>query len=386
MTGQPGGSSAALPAPATDISDKVNRLRLASFDDYEQIRAVQEANGLSTKTREQWLHLWQNNPASSELPGWPTGWVLENEQGRVVGAFENVPCLYRLGGRTYVCAFGRGWAVEAAYRMYALQFIVRQMRQTNVDLFLTTTANSRTTEILTRSGWSQVPVGRWDRSAVWVTNYAEAARGCLSKAPRFAASVFGPLLSATLRWKDAAPLRSQRSDYRWELHWCTDFDARFDRFWEELEERNPHQLLSVRSRETLRWHFKYALQEKRLAILSASDSTRLIAYAVFERRPIPSLGVERALLVDFQTLAADRDLVAAMISFAAKRYREERVPIMENVGCWLEARQQLVNRPRFHRVLRSWTFVYYSRNQELAGSLRNPESWCPTQFDGDASL
>jgi hypothetical protein len=356
------------------------------LDDYEQIRAVQAANGLSTKTREQWLHLWQNNPACWELPGWPTGWVLENECGSIVGALENVPCLYRLGGRTYVCAFGRGWAVESAYRVYALQLIVSQMRQPNVDLLITTTAGSRTTEVLTRSGWSQAPVGRWDRSAVWVTNYAETARSCLVKTPRFISSLAGPILSATLRWKDAAPWRSRPSDSRWKLRWCADFDDRFDRFWEELEEQNSQRMLAVRSAQTLQWHFKYAVQENRLAILSASEGGRLIAYAVFERRAVPSLGVERALLVDFQTLAADRDLVAAMIAFAVERYREERLPIMENVGCWLEATQPLTNRPRFRRVLGSWSYLYYSKNQELAGRLRDPQAWYPTQFDADASL
>jgi hypothetical protein len=170
------------------------------------------------------------------------------------------------------------------------------------------------------------------------------------------------------------------------LRWCADFDERFDGFWEELEEQNSRRMLTVRSAQTLRWHFKYALQENRLAILSASEGGRLIAYAVFERRTVPSLGVERALLIDFQTLAADRDLVAAMIAFAVERYREERVPIMENVGCWLEATQPLTNRPRFRRVLGSWSYLYYSKNQELAGRLRDPQSWYPTQFDADASL
>jgi hypothetical protein len=145
-------------------------------------------------------------------------------------------------------------------------------------------------------------------------------------------------------------------------------------------------MLAVRSAQTLQWHFKYALQQNRLAILSASDGARMIAYAVFERRPVPSLGMERALLIDFQTLAGDRDLVAAMISFAAERYGEERVPIMENVGCWLEATQPLTHRPRFRRVLGSWSYLYYAKNQELAGRLRAPESWYPTQFDADASL
>jgi hypothetical protein len=83
---------------------------------------------------------------------------------------------------------------------------------------------------------------------------------------------------------------------------------------------------------------------------------------------------------------ADRDLVAAMISSAVERYREERVPVMENVGCWLEARQPLMKRPRFRRVLGSWSYLYYSKDQELAGRLRDSESWYPTQFDADASL
>ena len=59
---------------------------------------------------------------------------------------------------------------------------------------------------------------------------------------------------------------------------------------------------------------------------------------------------------------------------------------MENVGCWLEATQPLMNPPRFRRVLRSWSYLYYAKNQELATRLRDPASWYPTQFDADASL
>jgi hypothetical protein len=92
------------------------------------------------------------------------------------------------------------------------------------------------------------------------------------------------------------------------------------------------------------------------------------------------------LLVDFQALEADRNLVGAMISIAVERYREERIPIMENVGCWLEATQPLTNRPRFRRVLGNWSYLYYAKNQELALRLRDPRSWYPTQFDADASL
>jgi hypothetical protein len=359
-------------------------LRVATFDDYEQIAAVEAANGLSTKPRDQWLHLWQNNPACRQLPDWPIGWVLETHSGRIVGALENVPCLYRLAGRTYVAAFGRGWAVDMAYRVYALQLIVRQMRQPHVDLFLTTTANSRTTALLNGWNWSQVPVGRWDRSVFWMASYAQAARSLLVKTPRFVSSLAAPLLSGAFRCEDAA--RRRRGPHRWELRWWAGFDQCFDQFWAELQQANSHRLLAVRTSENLRWHFKYALDQNRLSILTASLGSRLIAYALFERRPVPSLHLERALLIDFQSLTHDPGLVAAMISFALDHYRVERVPIIENMGCWLEARQPLTPRPHFRRVLGSWSYLYHATNHELAETLRNPDPWYPTQFDADASL
>src|SRR6266478_2521078 len=111
-------------------------LRLALPDDYGQIAALGAANGLSTKPREQWLHLWLENPAYQQLPGWPIGWVLENEDGRIVGALDNVPCLYRFGGRTYVGAFGRGWVVDIRHRAFGL-LLLAQFQQPNVDLRVT---------------------------------------------------------------------------------------------------------------------------------------------------------------------------------------------------------------------------------------------------------
>jgi hypothetical protein len=160
-------------------------LRPASFDDYDQIAAVGVANGLSVKPREQWLHLWQKNPAYQQLPNWPIGWVLEDEDGRIVGSLENVPCLYRFGGRTYVGGFGRAWVVDLRYRPFSLLLMVRQRRQPGVDLRVTTTPSPRASTLLIKQGWSKVPVGEWDRSAFWVTSYAQTLKRFLkAKTPR----------------------------------------------------------------------------------------------------------------------------------------------------------------------------------------------------------
>src|SRR5207245_10982314 len=47
-------------------------MREASFRDYDQIAALQIRNGLSTKSYEDWLALWSDNPVYKKRVGhWP---------------------------------------------------------------------------------------------------------------------------------------------------------------------------------------------------------------------------------------------------------------------------------------------------------------------------
>lgn len=362
-------------------------LRPASFEDYDQIAALEEANGLSSKPREQWLHLWQNNPAYQQLPGWPIGWVLEDENGRIVGSLQNVPCLYRFDGRTYVGGFGRGWAVDVRYRAFSLLLIVRQLQQPNVDVRLTSTASPKTTAVLTKQGWSRVPAGEWDRSALWVASYAQTVRRYLAtKTPSIVSGLAGPLLHLPLLVKDIISARPRRFKINCELEWCTGFDGRFDQFWAELESQNSRVLLATRDRQTLVWHFKYALEQNRIWILTACDGPRLLAYAILERRDAQALDLTRMLLVDFQALASDQDLASAMISCVLDRCRRDGIQVLENIGCWLEKVQPHVRRAPHRRDLGNWSYLYQATNQGLADALKRPESWYPTQYDTDASL
>jgi hypothetical protein len=378
-----------IPTLALETDDRAHRplLRPASFDDYDQMAAVEAANGLSIKPREEWLHLWQSNPAYLERPDCPIGWVLEAPNGRIVGCVGNVPSFYRLGGRTYMGTFARGWAVDTKYRAFSLLLLARQLQQRDVDLHVTSTASPKTTALLSQRGWSRVPAGEWDRSAFWVTSYAQALpRYLAAKMPRPFSSLAATLLYPPLLLKDVLSGRGRGGQSPCELRWCAGFDERFDEFWTELENRNPDVLLSVRSRRTLAWHFKYALEQNRIWILTACDGPRLVAYAILERRHSQAFDVSRMLLVDFQALAKDRTLASAMVSCILERCRREGVAVLENAGCWLEKKQPLTNRAPYRRDLGNWCYVYHTRNPNLSGVLQNAESWDPTQYDADASL
>lgn len=381
-----------LEAPPAGSPKKHPMLREACFDDYDQITAVQTANQLTVKPRREWLHLWQNNPAYQALSDWPIGWVLEDQDGRLVGSLENVPCLYRLNGRTIVGAFGRGWAVNPEYRAYSLLLLLRQLQQPGVGLRVTNTASPRTSAVLSQQGWRRVPAGQWDRSALWVASYTQILQDYL--APRARSLISDRLARAwwtSALFKDPLFGRVFKLESGLELRWCAKFDERFDQFWSELEEQRGDVLLLDRSRQALEWHYKYALAAGRIWILTVCDGPRLVAYAIFERKEGQRVDFPKLVLVDYQSLVKEEELKheelpRAVISCALKRCRKASVPVLENVGCWLGALHPAAKRARFHRTFGGWSYLYQTSSPELASALQAPETWYPTQYDADASL
>jgi hypothetical protein len=376
-------STLAVPLKPTVARAKGPTLRIAAFDDYDRLAELQREHGLSVKPRDEWLHLWQGNPAY--VPGWPIGWVLEAANGRLVGSLENVPCLYRMRGRSYLAAFGRGWAADLQYRAFAMMLIIKQLQQRGVDLRLTSTASPRTSELLLQRGWSRVPAGEWDRSGFWVTNYPRAARSLLrSRIPGPLATVAAAAAYPALRVANAFTGRPRSSPTGHDLCWTDEFDQRFDRFWRETEQANPDVLLSVRDRETLNWHFKFSLEQNRLWILTAHRGPRMVAYTIFQRREIQSLKLSRIMLVDYQTLDPDPRLASNLMASAWERCRREGMDVLENFGCWMEPAAAV--RAPHHRDFESWCYLYQAEGRELKEGLESAGAWRPTQYDADASL
>ncbi len=191
-----------------------------------------------------------------ELGDWPIGWVVDDGDGQIVGSLGNVPSFVYFGGKKYVSAAGRGWAVDVQFRALSVMLLARQLKQSGADMNVIGTPSSTTAALCSQLGWSKAPVGEWNRSRFWVANYAAAAQGYLdAKLPKLLSRALGAILSPPLRLKDSLAGRQPlNSDYHFD--WCTFFDDRFDGMWQELKEQRPNLLLGSRDSDTLNWHFK----------------------------------------------------------------------------------------------------------------------------------
>lgn len=342
---------------------------------------------MRAKSYEEWTHLWANNPVYQEFPDWPIGWVFENDDNEIVGHIANVPLSYEFNGRRIIAAASGALVADSRYRTYAFRLLSHCLSQRNVDLLVDTTANATAAKAHEVFRSIRVPAGTWDRSVFWITNNRGFTASLLArKNVPFAKPLSVPLSLGLCLKKGTTKIRLQAQKNSCEVSDCTHFDQRFDDFWRALTKRYPSLLLATRSQQVLRWHFKYALAQQRVWIVTATHGSRLVAYSLFMRCDIPEFGLKRVRLVDFQTLEGKNELLLPMLDWALERCRAEGVCMMEALG-FASDKQTIIDRVApYKRKLSSWLYFYKVNDQKLAQDLKHPKVWDPSCFDGDASL
>lgn len=361
------------------------KLREASFKDYDQIAVLESQYGLKAKSYEEWSHLWLGNPLYQELQaGWSIGWVLEDDNDRIVASMGNIPLLYEFEGRRILTASGRSWVAAPEYRSASLLLLDHVINQRYVDLYLNTTVNPASAAAVGVFECPRVPVGIWDEAAFWITHYRGFAESLLARGNYRLAKPLTYPLSAAMYVKDRLTTKAwDAGDV--EVTTCPAFDDRFNDFWAALKSRSPQLLLAIRTREVLEWHYKYALLNNRLWIATVVDGPQIIAYAVFDRRD-NRFGLKRARLVDFQSLDGSTALLPPLLSWALRRCRAQGIHVLENIGRWLERGELFDMIAPYRRKLLTWIYFYRANNPALAQSLSDRGAWAPSLFDGDASL
>ncbi len=361
-------------------------VREASLIDYRHIAKLLSDNGLETKSFEEWRDLWIANPIYRERKGrWPIGWVLETDEGELVGFLGNIPLAYVLNGEPLVIAATHAWAVDSRYRSYALLLLDHYFSQANVDLYLSTTVNALASQAFTSFGSQRVPVGAWDTSLFWIGHYRGFTQSWLRMKQRsfprsISAILAAALWSKTRNARRAIDLTRNTS----QVEPCAGFDYRFSAFWEALLHKEQQFLLATRTQEILNWHFAHARLQQKLWILAVARNSSLDSYAIFLRQDNARYGLKRIRLVDFQTLSRNSSDLLPMVAWAVHYCRERNIDMLECVDWGISSAVAALFPTQ--RRLPCWLYYYKTKSRFLARALANPNAWKPTAFDGDSSL
>jgi hypothetical protein len=357
-------------------------LRVATFADFAQIADLAGRHDLPPGPFESWRRLWLENPAY--FPSTPIGWVLQN-RAEIVGFLGNIPLHYELDGQLVRTVSPRAWVVEESYRGYTLLLGDALVRQPNVDLILS--SPGRGSPAMAAMGSKPIPQRLQSRSSFWITDPVGFSRAYVTsrKLRRALPSIFPHLMAAVLSVRNAwrggriAPA-SQRAEL------CSEFDARFDRFWQELRRQRRDVLLGRRDRAALDWHFGPALQQGKAILAVCDHDGHLSAYGIFLCADNPAVGLRRMLLVDAQQLHGSRSEFPAILAAALAECRRRKVHMVEVPASRLEETEIVREMAPHRRRVPPVATCFYKTSGRLETELREERRWDITAFDGDRSL
>ncbi|HZZ52057.1 MAG TPA: hypothetical protein VFE65_34605 [Pseudonocardia sp.] len=362
------------------------RLRRAQFQDYPHISRLTSQYFHRQLPDTVWKRLYTDNPLWSRVGGrWPIGWVLENDDGEVVGSFLNIPSRYYLDGVELICASGSRWAVQPEYRGYASWLMDEHFNQPGVDLLINATASPTATPVLSNFA-ERVPVGDWANRAVRIIKYRNVASEVLEMKRLPGQRVAGPVLAGGLRVKDLALTPRLPELPRGVVgETLVQFDSRFDSFWTTLVQQNWHKLLAVRNQRTLEWHYGGPLRSGSLLICTASRNGVLLAYCVLKEHSFERLNLQSMQIIDYQTVADDLDLLPGLLRLALDHPRAAQVDIVESLCVGLPELRGFERAATLRYRRPSWSLYYQASGSDLQERLQSPEVWCPSGYDGDTS-
>lgn len=378
----------AISAPMNQASQPAPRLRIARFEDYQQIARVELAHNFQVQPESDWRSLWLDNPLWPHVKhDWPMGWVLENTEGCIVGSVVNVPSLYTFRGNELISANGRAWVVDPEYRGFALWLMDEYFNQSGTDLFINTTVGPKAVESLSVFS-ARIPLGNWETVAYCPTGYRGFAQHAMKTLGIPGAGVLAFGVGTAIRLVDAMRFRSLREPPAGiEIAESERFDGRFDAFWKELVRQNPDKLLAARDSAALSWHFAIPMRRKCLRILTASRDGVLRAYCILKRQdPTHEQGIRRMRLVDYQSVDPQEDLLSPLVARALQLCAQEKIDLLEHQGTGLPKMRAFDAYAPYRRKLKSWPFYYHAADPALDTELRRPERWDPSAYDGDTSF
>jgi hypothetical protein len=362
------------------------RVRPSTFDDAAGIAQVHKRNAMGCLNTVEWRKGWEDYPFEQEFRDVPIGWVLETEDGSIVGTLDNVHLLYEIDGRRIKACIAAGWAVDVEHRGKALQLMTTFLRQKGIDLWLNVSASATTAQILTGLRISRIPIPEYDVPCFWAVRPRNFAKAVLTRKSIWGAAVLSWPAGLALLARDvigrsgrgrisAAGLSGQTIIRR-----LTSFDDRFDSFWEDMA-AGPPRLRALRTRAVLNWKFRAELGSGRAYIVAAEDGGRLSGYAVIVRRQGSEQGLELCDVADIQALrdepAIIRGLLLASIAIA-RETRVDAVKFMTGMPAKRSSAEAL--RPYTYR-LPFWQQYYKTASPELKAALTTAENWDISLFD-----
>ncbi|MGH9476947.1 MAG: hypothetical protein ACRD1C_11540 [Terriglobales bacterium] len=351
------------------------QLRSATLADAPQV-ALLSRQFLGETDAAAWKQRWETYPLRRHFDDIPIGWVLEDEQGGIRGAFANLHMLYDIGGRRVRAGIGCEWVVDPGCRGMSLLLLNAFLQQPAADLCLVGSASPVTAQILDRLKLPHIPAPDYDAPLIWALNPVKFAAAALRKRKPGWPTLLAPVAGLGLRLYDIARRSGSGLPSLTVIRNQSSFDEGFDELWPRLGS-GAKCLRAIRSREVLDWRFEAAGRN----LVVSERGGRLAGYAVLVRRQGADPGLNLSYVADLQAAGEDPAVFRDLLLGCLRRAAGEGADGLKFSTANPQKRSAALSlHPHSYRIP-FWQMFYQANNPDLARLLEDPSSWDFSLFD-----
>jgi hypothetical protein len=359
------------------------KLRIATYEDYDQIRDLHLKNDIKILKENNWINFWKQNPLLKKFDNnYPIGWVL-TEKEKIVGYLGNIVKEYYHLNKLFIVACSHAWIVDKKYKLESLTLINIFFSQKNIDVFITTTPNKTAEKLFLRYGAKVIPLKNYNENLFLILN-TEKFVDSFTKYKKLLSNKILKLLILNLFkitmtnkinfWKKFIQKRKIN------LHYT--FDKSFEYFWNEYKNKND-KFIQSKSPNWLNWHIDNL---KDAWVISISENDKIKGYALCSQRNNETYDLKRISIIDVVTIGDDVDIYPSLIKGCIEESYKRGYHVIDMIGTGRKKKKMFANFKTFKRTVPNFLFYYYSKDLALSNLLVNEIKWDPTLLDGDSFL
>ncbi len=353
------------------------RIRPASFEDAPAIRLLNQRNAMGDLDTVAWREGWEKYPFAAEFRDVPIGWVLESDDGTIVGNLDNIQLLYEVGGGRIKGAVAAGWVVDPAHRGKSLQLLNAFLRQKSIDLCLVDSAAPATAQILTAMKIARIPLPDYGTPCFWAVRPRGFAGAALARRSVPAAKLLAWPAGLAVHARDIYR-RSGRGRVMSKVRRIREFDDRFDDLWHNIRTSST-TLRAIRTRAVLEWRFRAELAGGRAAILVAEKEGERVGYAVLVRRG--GYGMDLYDVADLQCVGDDASSVKDLLLGSIEIARRDGVDAVKFLTGTTSKRSVAEALHPYTYLVPHWQLYYKPATLEIGSLLSGGDVWDISWFD-----
>ena len=364
------------------------KIREIQIEDYIQIKELHIKYNLKILNEEEWIKFWTENPCLLNANNsFPLGWVLEDNNKRIVGSLGNIPKEYYYKNKKFIIACSHAWIVEDKYRLEAFSLLKNFFSQKNIDIFMVTTANSASAKILSRYNAKKMPLQNFADIKFIVLDFEKIIYSFFKykKLPfgKFVGKLlfylsFIALYKKLNFWKKVTqPKKTVLSEV---------IDNKFDEFWNTYKQDFQDKFLQSRSIHWLKWHIEKKINNNKAWIVSVIENNRLLGYAICLEKNNDKIGLKRITLVDLVSLKDNEEVYFSLIKNSINEAHKRGYHVFEVIGFNNLKRKIFSKFKTFSRKMPVFPFYYKTSSSINENFLEINNSWDPNLMDGDSFL